>query len=344
MVAVAIGGAALIGGAATVAAGNKAASAQKEGARLSSETERYFYDTTRADQAPFREVGLGALNRLAQMYGVAPAGTTTSNTLPTAAGVTGGTFAPPAINQTMQPIPNPDYSDQAALDYFMAQVGPKRTQTINNYFSRNPGLTAAEKLNYALPYASKQEQGLWANYTAQNPKTIQRPAPTSSVAAPGLPAFGAEAPGGGVDDGFHASPGYAFRRSEGLKAIERSSAARGLLNSGAADKARMRYADGLASSEYDTYANRLAALAGVGQTATNATQQAGAQAAQGISQAQMAAGNARASSYANTGSAINSGVNNLASLYLYQNGGGFGGGGTYGGTPPIYGGNLGGIY
>jgi hypothetical protein len=57
-----------------------------------------------------------------------------------------------------------------------------------------------------------------------------------------------------------------------------------------------------------------AANAITGAYGTNAANQANAA---------MAAGNATASSYANMGSAINGTVNNLASLYLYQNGGGF---------------------
>lgn len=133
-----------------------------------------------------------------------------------------------------------------------------------------------------------------------------------------------------------ATPGYQFQMDEGLKAINRSSAARGSLNSGGADKARIRYAEGIASGAYDTYSNRLAALAGVGQSATGSTAAAGQAASNAITSAYgvngqnqaaaaTAAGNARASSYANTGSAINGTVNNLASLYLYQNGGGFGG-------------------
>jgi len=128
--------------------------------------------------------------------------------------------------------------------------------------------------------------------------------------------------------GFEASPGYAFRRDEGQKAIERSAAARGLLRSGATQKAIGRYVDGLASDEYDRYAQRLMGLAGVGQSATGGTASAGAnaasgaanaaiQAGQGVAQGAQAMGNARASSYANTASAINNTVTGLTSAYLY---------------------------
>lgn len=133
---------------------------------------------------------------------------------------------------------------------------------------------------------------------------------------------------------LEATPGYQFQREQGLSAIDRANSARGALASGGADKSRIRYASGLAASNYENFANRLAALAGVGQSATGATAAAGQGAANAITgaygtnaanqaNAATAAGNATASSYANMGSAINGTVNNLASLYLYQNGGGF---------------------
>lgn len=129
---------------------------------------------------------------------------------------------------------------------------------------------------------------------------------------------------GGPTTAFVASPGYQFRMSEGQKAIDRNRAARGLLNSGAADKARIAYGEGLAASEYGDWWNRNAGLAGVGQNATAATSQAGQNATNNITNALGQAGQARASSYANTGSAINSGMNNVLAAYLYQKGGGFG--------------------
>jgi hypothetical protein len=115
--------------------------------------------------------------------------------------------------------------------------------------------------------------------------------------------------------GFMASPGYQFRLNEGIKAQERSAASRGLLRSGAAVKAIQRYGEGLASSEYGDYFNRLAGLAGAGQSASGSTAAAGGQAASGISNAIGNAGNARASSYINTASSINQGLNNIFSVY-----------------------------
>lgn len=240
VVAAGIGAAAtIVGAGAQISAGNKAAKAQAQGAQTAADASeratqaqiaesRRQYDQTRADYAPYREAGYGALGKLAGMYGVAPT--------------------------------NADGT---------------------------PGTVAS---SMGLGYSG--------------------------------------------NGGFTASPGYQFRMDEGLKAIDRQNSARGVLNSGGADKSRMRYAQGLASTEYDTFANRIAALAGVGQSATGSTAQAGANASgqivgalsnNGTNQynSAMTAGNARASSYANTGAAISGATNSLAGLYFN---GAFGGG------------------
>lgn len=61
-------------------------------------------------------------------------------------------------------------------------------------------------------------------------------------------------------------PGYGFRLGEGLKALERMQAARGSMLSGGAMKAGQRYAQDYASGEYGNAYNRLANIAGLGQT------------------------------------------------------------------------------
>jgi hypothetical protein len=87
-------------------------------------------------------------------------------------------------------------------------------------------------------------------------------------------------------DQFQADPGYGFRMSEGMKALERSAAAKGGLLSGATLKGIQRYGQDLGSQEYQNAFNRyqterasrlqpLQSLAGVGQTAANTLGQAG---------------------------------------------------------------------
>ena len=109
-------------------------------------------------------------------------------------------------------------------------------------------------------------------------------------------------------DQFQADPGYAFRLSEGQKALDRQAAARGGLISGGALKAAQRYGQEMGSQEYQNAFNRyqtersaqlnpLQSLAGVGQTATNQVNAAGQNYATNAGNALGAAAQANASGY-----------------------------------------------
>jgi hypothetical protein len=118
---------------------------------------------------------------------------------------------------------------------------------------------------------------------------------------------------------FQADPGYAFRLSEGQKALDRSAAARGGLISGGALKAAQRYGQEMGSQEYMNAFNRyqternarlnpLQSLAGFGQTSTNQLGAAGQAMASGVGEAMGAAGQARASGYMGGTSALTQGL------------------------------------
>jgi hypothetical protein len=118
---------------------------------------------------------------------------------------------------------------------------------------------------------------------------------------------------------FQADPGYAFRLSEGQKALDRSAAARGGLISGGALKAAQRFGQDLGSQEYTNAFNRyqterqarlnpLQSLAGVGQTSVNQLGAAGQAYATGAGEAIGAAGQARASGYMGAANAITGAV------------------------------------
>lgn len=68
---------------------------------------------------------------------------------------------------------------------------------------------------------------------------------------------------------FLQSPGYQFRLSEGLRAVQASQAARGGLLSGGAMKELTTFGQGQASDEYGNYINQLFGLSGIGQQAAN---------------------------------------------------------------------------
>lgn len=158
---------------------------------------------------------------------------------------------------------------------------------------------------------------------------------------------------------FQTDPGYAFRLSEGMKALDRTAASRGGLLSGATLKGAQQYGQGLASQEYQNAFNRyqsnraqqaqeygnafnrfqtertntlapLQSLAGVGQSATQQAQQASQNYATGAANtlgtfgaAQgsniIGSGNARASGYVGGSNALSGGVGQALNFYQNQN-------------------------
>jgi hypothetical protein len=110
-------------------------------------------------------------------------------------------------------------------------------------------------------------------------------------------------------------PGYQFRLDEGNKAIQNSALARGGAFSGRAAKDLMRFNQGQASQEYGQSYNRLASLAGVGQTATNSGNELGANYANNAASNMIGAGNARASGYIGQANAISGGIGNAINGY-----------------------------
>ena len=168
----------------------------------------------------------------------------------------------------------------------------------------------------------------------------------------------------GVND-FQADPGYAFRLSEGQKALERSAAARGLTQSGPGVKGALELGQRMGSQEYqnayaraltgygtqvdrsntafsrgltgynadvaraDTGYNRLAGMAGIGQTTTRELNAAGANYANTASNtlgnygtaagnAITAAGNANAAGTMGMANTFASGINTAATGYQNQ--------------------------
>lgn len=158
---------------------------------------------------------------------------------------------------------------------------------------------------------------------------------------PGAPGAATPMPAG---RGFSASPDYEFRRGEGMRGIENSFAARGGAASGNALRALTDFNSNLASGEYGNWFNRRAAVAGIGQTATGQSGNAGLATGANIGNALMNAGDARASGIAGSANAWGGTLNDLGGLagYMYGNrrtgGGGMHAGNWGYGTPPIWGG------
>ena len=119
------------------------------------------------------------------------------------------------------------------------------------------------------------------------------------------------------------TPGYDFRFDEGTRALDRSASATGRLNSGAHERGLVRYGQDYATGAWENLANRMASIAGLGQTSTAQTGAFGAQAGSDIGNALMAGGSARASGYIGQANAIAGGINNAGSSIFSYGFGGF---------------------
>jgi hypothetical protein len=148
----------------------------------------------------------------------------------------------------------------------------------------------------------------------------------------GTPEYGMLTRQYGMDQ-FQQDPGYGFRLSEGMKALDRSAAARGGLLSGGTLKASQRYGQDLASQEFNNAFNRyqaqldtrlgtLGSMYGGGRAAAGQLVGAAGDMGAGVSNSLMMGGQARASGYLGQANALNQALGQAALGF-----------GMYGGAP-----------
>ena len=132
-----------------------------------------------------------------------------------------------------------------------------------------------------------------------------------------------------TQDWLESTPGYQFTKTQGLKSVQNSAAARGLGVSGAALKGAASFATGLADNTYKTQFdvaninktnayNRLKGLVDTGQSAAAQTGVLGEKAAYNTGQLLTGAGNASAAQWNATGSAIKSAVSDIGGYAAYK--------------------------
>lgn len=210
-----------------------------------------------------------------------------------AASLAGGAMASSAAKKAAKT------QEQAARDATAAQERMFQRQTELQEPFRQGGLTAQQEIMQLL--------GIGGDKTAAG--------------------YGSMAKAFGTDQ-FQQDPGYAFRQAEGMKALERSAAARGNLLSGSTLKGVQRFGQDLASQEYQNAFNRyqversarlnpLQSLMGSGQSATNVLTGAAGQMGQNEASNIYNAGQARASGYIGSANALNQALGQVGSLASY---------------------------
>lgn len=136
-------------------------------------------------------------------------------------------------------------------------TGNGANRSTYDFLRANPGAQDAINNGY---FGGPSDLNAATNFYQNQYGYASNPAATST-------STGGSQTGSGNFSSFFASPDYQFRQGEAARALTARNAALGIQDSGAAQRSAIEYAGNLASGEFNNYANRLASLAGVGQTA-----------------------------------------------------------------------------
>lgn len=233
-----------------------AADAQAGASAASIAEQRRQYDLTRSDYAPYRTIGTNALRRLGALYGVG--------------GGSGGGSGGMSENEIRQML-------------------------TSQYTS---GGTPGTPVRYG---GGGEGDGYTIPGTPGTPGTVDQAGLDAAVQERmgGVAGGAPQTYNDGLDDPIQMDPGYQFGLDQGNQALDRKIAAGGGRVSGAAIKAAQRFGTDYATTGYNAAyqrrqdrINRLSALAGIGQSATGASAQAGSAAANNISGALQSQGDA----------------------------------------------------
>lgn len=287
-------GAAILGGS-LISGGLGAAGSSAQGAagkKALAEQQRQF-DLSRADLAPYREVGSAALEQLASALGIE------------------GYRTPEEISYTKylqtKPSGAADPSPYLPSGIGGTLVRKERMSTMGDAFG---GVTKYVKKSKKKAQAAADAAAAARLADWQKEADRLKEAATTSVTGYD-PAAAARAR-------LETDPGYGFRLSEGEKALERSQAATTGVLGGRAVKEALRYNQDYSSNEYTNYINRLAAAAGIGQATS--TTSAGIAAGAGQANAGLInqIGSSKAGAYQSANQAVQGGLSNYMTMSMYD--------------------------
>ena len=281
-VAAAVAGGAIVGGAMSSNAAKKASKGQSDATDRSVQMSDLQFDVSRQDMAPYRQAGTAALSRMRDLLGI------------------GGPAA-----KTL----NPKYNDKPL---FVSIPGFEGGKPVYNpeYYNTDPTFKmAAEAFNASgrRPHdagATEDFRNLLLEYQQDAPGSAQP-----------------QQAGGGLTVGeiMEMDPGYQFRLDQGLRGVRNTAGASGMLKSGGALKALTRYGQDYASGEFGNIYNRLAGVAGTGQTAATNTASLGAGNAANAGNLITAGANARGAAGIAGGNAWNNAFNNIGNWWNQRN-------------------------
>ncbi len=289
--------------------------AQAGAAAASDATQRYMYDTNRADNKDFLRNGTNASNRLAYLMGLGGGGS----------GGAGGNLTAEQIRAQLLPsfttagsngAPKEGDPGYVPGDYVMrnGQWGTWTTNGDQSPYWYSPGGSTATG-------STIDETGLQAAINARLSSQ-----PQIDTSSPDYGSLTRKFNQSDLAGDVVYNNGLQFGLDEGRKGLERQAQASGGLLSGATLKALSRYGNDYATTKtegaYNRYTqdntntyNKLAGIAGSGQTASAQVGSAGQNYANNVSQTAQGLGNARAASGIASANAMSGGLQGAFNNY-----------------------------
>jgi hypothetical protein len=337
------GGASLIGAGLSSRSAGQAAQATTDAANQNNATQLQIYNQQRADSEPWRQFGLQALGQLSTLYNF--------NWQPSAAmqqptwqqpqtggggtsqgGVGGGgggynTGGGGLIGNLLNPqtpgnnptgLPTPLADDVSVLSSGSSDGGINALMAAQGA----PGADGQPMLNGGPNASGQTDPGapLIAGGGGDGYGGVQT---MTGTGQPGVQPMTPGQPGLNTTP-FFASPDYQFRLNEGNRNLTNAFANTGNLDSGAAQRALLRYGQDTASGEWNNYVNRLASFSGVGQTVNQSNNALAQGYANNVQANNNMAAQGRASAYQQQGQAWQQGLGGAAGagMWAFNNWGG----------------------
>lgn len=298
--------AAVAGAAITSSASGKASKAQTAAANQADATQRYQYDQTREDQAPFRDTGVAANSKLAYLLGIGGSKNPTSgapSSLANAALTSGTSYnADLYANNPAYRAAWDDVAGQHYASYGKSYNGDSDMGWVENALrSRLQGDISADQARLEAEQAANAND---PQYGSLLKKFDQNDLNSDVVYNSGLK----------------------FGLDQGTGAINQRALQSGSYDSGGTLKALTQYANDYGSTKAneaynrynttnDSIYNKLAGISGTGQTATNQVQAAGQNYANNVASNQLDAGNARAAGIVGGANAWNDAATSIGNTY-----------------------------
>lgn len=324
-----------IGGAAISANASKnAAQTQAQAANQAAQTQMQIYQQTRSDLAPFLNFGQSATAQLASILGLpmstplagaaAPGGTYSAGPY-SAVPVSGYGGATSPLAAYAAGLPSSATVGNASVPISATDPGVHTSGA--RWIDTSSGVPTlkvwdASEGRYGIPNAQQQSGWLGGSpLSAVLQQAAQQQQQTASADQ-----------SANLQKMLENYPGYQFQLNQGVQALDRSAASRGLLLSGGQLKDVTQFGQGMAASQWNDFLNRLTGLSQLGENAGAQTGSFGTTTGAGVAGSQLAAGQATAAGQVGQANAITSGINNSLNLAL-QGYGMFGGGA---GAPMTY--------